>query len=232
MIKVKIGNSSAYLEDPSTVLLRRYLEWMEWVDENQPRWWDDIAADEEDKPFIEKLDEKQKMQLFDFCAKELAFWSDADVKQWRKAALSELWGTWAWFRGHFNYEYVQDWNCLQIDGKVYYLPQKFMSDSTLEDYAESNHYESELKDALDGYYLAIFGIAAIILRLKDEEGNLEGYDDYNVEFRTAHFKDHLTALQAHQIGFFLQRQSNTLQKDTQIYTMAQTLAQLKQDTKH
>ena len=61
MIKVKIGNSSAYLEDPKTVLLSRYLEWMEWVDENQPSWWDEIAADEEDKPFIEKLDEKQKI---------------------------------------------------------------------------------------------------------------------------------------------------------------------------
>jgi hypothetical protein len=107
-----------------------------------------------------------------------------------------------------------------------------MSESTLEDYAEANAYEESLADALDGQYLALFGIAAIILRLKDKEtGRLESYDDYDVDWRTAHFKDHLTAVQAHQIAFFLQRLSNTLQKDTQIYSMAQTLAQLKQDTR-
>lgn len=232
MIRVKVGKTRAFLPEPKTILLTQYIDWLEWVDENQPSWWNDISADDDDKPFIDKLNQKQKLQLFDFCAKELAFWSDLGHKEWRKAELSELFGTWAWFRSHFNYEYVEDWNCLDVDGKIYYLPQKFMSESTLEDYAESNAYEESLADALDGQYLALFGIAAIILRLKDKEtGRLESYDDYDVDWRTAHFKDHLTAVQAHQIAFFLQRLSNTLQKDTQIYSMAQTLAQLKQDTR-
>ena len=33
------------------------------------------------------------------------------------------------------------------------------------------------------------------------------------------------------VGFFLQRQSEKLQKDLQIYTTSQTLAQLKQELK-
>lgn len=230
MINIKIGKQRAQLPEPKHLLLVQYVEWLEWLDENQPSWWDEIAEDKEDKPFLDKLNEKQKIQLFDFIAKELAFWSSLGYKEWRKASLDELWGTWAWFRSHFNYEYVEDWNCLQIDSKVYYLPERFMSESTLEDYAESNEYENQLKDALNGEYEALFGIAAIILRTKDEKtGRLESYDDYDVSWRTAHFKDHLTAEQAHQIAFFLQRQSNTLQKDTQIYTMAQILAQQKQD---
>jgi hypothetical protein len=81
---------------------------------------------------------------------------------------------------------------------------------------------------LNGHYIALFNIASVLLRQK-KDGRLETYDDYNIDHRAANFKDHLTALQAHQIAFFLQRQSNKLQKDSQIYMTAQTLAALKQD---
>ena len=104
-----------------------------------------------------------------------------------------------------------------------------MSESTLEDYAESNEYEKQLFNALSGQYLAIYGISSVILRMKNDKGVLESFDDYQQDWREANFKDHLTAMQAHQIAFFLQKRSNTSLIDSQIYMTAQTLAASKQD---
>ena len=87
------------------------------------------------------------------------------------------------------------------DSKIYYLPERYMSESTLEDYAESNEYENQLSEVLNGHYIALFNIASVLLRQK-KDGRLETYDDYNIDHRAANFKDHLTALQAHQIAFF------------------------------
>lgn len=230
MIKIKIGkNQRAFVPEHKDILLTQFIEWLEFIDANEPKWWNELELDQEGGA-LDQLDDQQTIELLDFAAKELAFWSDLPHKEWRRAAIDELFGAWAWYRSGFNFEYAEEWNCLKIDGKVYYLPERFMSESTLEDYAESNEYENQLKDVLNGQYLAIFNVAAVILRLKNEEGRLESFDDYDEDWRAAHFKDHLTAYQAHQIAFFLQKQSDTLQTDSQIYMTAQTLAALKQDT--
>jgi len=227
MINLKIGKQKAYLPEPKTVLLVKFIEWLEFMDEHEPAWWEDLDLDKEGGA-LDQLDSKQKLELYDFAAKELAFWSNLSHEQWRKADLNELFGVWSWYRAQFNYEYAEEWNCLEIDGKIYYLPERYMSESTLEDYAESNEYENQLSEVLNGHYIALFNIASVLLRQK-KDGRLETYDEYNIDHRAANFKDHLTALQAHQIAFFLQRQSNKLQKDSQIYMTAQTLAALKQD---
>ncbi|MHC1627632.1 MAG: hypothetical protein ACXQTI_02215 [Candidatus Nezhaarchaeales archaeon] len=228
MISVKIGEQRVYLPDPKTVLFSKFIGWLEFIDEHEPSWWNELDLEEEGG-VLEQLTDGQRLELFDYAAKELAFWSSVSYKEWRKADLNDLFGVWAWYRGQYSYSYVEDWNCLEIDNKIYYLPERFMSESTLEDYAESNEYEKQLINTLNGQYLAVFGIAAVILRLKDEEGRLESFDDYEEDWRVAHFKDHLTAMQAHQIAFFLQRRRNTLLIDSQIFTTAQILAQQKQD---
>lgn len=228
MIRVKIGDQRVYIPDPKTVLFSKFIGWLEFIDEHEPSWWNELDLEQEGG-VLEQLTDGQRLELFDYAAKELAFWSSVSYKEWRKADLNDLFGVWAWYRGQYSYSYVEDWNCLEIDNKIYYLPERFMSESTLEDYAESNDYEKQLINTLNGQYLAVFGIAAIILRLKDESGMLEGYDDYDIEHRTAHFKEHLTAMQAHQIAFFLQKRSSMSLIDSQIFTTAQILAQQKQD---
>lgn len=230
MISLKIGKEQAHLPEPKKVLLSQFIEWLEFIDEHLPSWWDELDLDE-DGGVLDQLTTKQQEGLFDYAAKELAFWSNLDHKQWRKAKLEELFGTWAWYRGQFNFEHEPSWNCLEIDGKVYYLPERYMSKSTLEDFAESNNYEQQLTEVINGNYKALFNISAVLLRLKDDKGVLETYDDYDIDWRAAHFRDHLTALQAHQVAFFLQKQSSISLTDSQIYMMAQMLAASKQGIK-
>ena len=228
MISVKIGEQRVYLPDPKTVLFSKFIGWLEFIDQHEPSWWNELDLEEEGG-VLDQLTDGQRLELFDYAAKELAFWSSISYKEWRKADLNDLFGVFAWYRAQYSYDYVEDWNCLEIDNNIYYLPERFMSESTLEDYAESNEYEKQLFNALNGQYLAIYGIASVILRMKNDKGVLESFDDYQQDWREANFKDHLTAMQAHQIAFFLQKRSNTSLIDSQIYMTAQTLAASRQD---
>jgi hypothetical protein len=98
-----------------------------------------------------------------------------------------------------------------------------MTNSTIETYAEANEYERNLEDVANGVYEALPKIAAVICRKKGER-----FGQYDVEERAQLFARELTAFDAFQVGFFLQRQSEKLATDFQIYSTSQTLAQLKQ----
>ena len=101
MINLKIGKEKAYLPEPKTVLLVKFIEWLEFMDEHEPAWWKDLDLDKEGGA-LDQLDSKQKLELYDFAAKELAFWSNLSHEQWRKADLNELFGVWSWYRGASN----------------------------------------------------------------------------------------------------------------------------------
>ena len=101
-----------------------------------------------------------------------------------------------------------------------------MQESTIEDFAEASEYEKQLADVMNGQYKVLPKVAAVICR---KEG--EGFDDYKVEERAQLFESKMNADDLFQVGFFLQRQSEKLQKDLQIYTTSQTLAALKQELK-
>jgi hypothetical protein len=101
-----------------------------------------------------------------------------------------------------------------------------MQESTIEDFAEANEYEKQLTDVLNGQYKVLPKVAAVICR---KEG--ESFDDYKVEERAVLFESMMNADDLFQVGFFLQRQSEKLQKDLQIYTTSQMLAVLKQESK-
>ena len=108
-------------------------------------------------------------------------------------------------------------------GELYYLPKKFMSDSTIEDFAEASEYEKQLSEVINGQYKALPKVAAVLCRKEKE-----GFDDYDVEERAGLFEEHLSANDLFQIGFFLQRQSEKLQTNSEIYMKSQMLAALKQ----
>lgn len=226
-IVLKAGNHTIKLPEPSTILLSAYLDWMDWESENNTLYFINEVQVEDEESFWDSLTSKQQERVLGFAAKELAWWTEQPEKFWRREVnLGDLINLWMYYREELRFENEDGVNCLEIGGIVFYLPERYMSNSTLEDFAESNAYEQNLLETLNGSIRSLFGICTILLRKKGE-----GFDDYDHGERLKFFEKHLTAKQAFQVGFFLQKQSDSFMRDTEIYTKAETLAVLKQVTK-
>jgi hypothetical protein len=209
MIDIKIDGIKYQLPKLSEISISRFIDYLEFIDKYEP--------DEE---------EKNMLVWLKFYTKHIAFWTGADEKLIRKCKAEDISGVYAVHQNYLSPVENKTYNCFEISGEIYYLPQRFMQESTIEDFAEANEYEKQLADLLNGHYRVLPKVAAVICR---KEG--EGFDDYKVEQRAKLFESELSADDLFQVGFFLQRQSEKLQKNLQIYTMSQTLGALKQVSK-
>ena len=208
MIDIKIEGIKYQLPKLSEININRLIEYLEFLDDNEP------GEDAQPKAWLM------------FYAKYIAFWTGAEEKLIRKCKAEDIAGVYAVHQNYLAPVENTTFNCFELSGEIYYLPQRFMQNSTIEDFAEASEYEKQLADVLNGQYKALPKVAAVLCR---KEG--EGFDDYKVEERAKLFESMLNADDLFQVGFFLLRQSEKLQKDLQIYTTSQTLAQLKQESK-
>ena len=209
MIDIKIEGIKYQLPKLSEVSISRFVDYLEFIDDYEP--------EEENKDLVVWLN---------YYTKHVAFWTGAEEKLIRKCKAEDIAGVYAVHQNYLAPVENTTFNCFELSGELYYLPQRFMQNSTIEDFAEANEYEKQLADVMNGQYKALPKVAAVLCR---KEG--EGFDDYKVEERAKLFESMLNADDLFQVGFFLLRQSEKLQKDLQIYTTSQTLAALKQVSK-
>ena len=209
MIDIKIEGIKYQLPKLSEVSISRFVDYLEFIDDYEP--------EEENKDLVVWLN---------YYTKHIAFWTGAEEKLIRKCKAEDIAGVYAVHQNYLAPVENTTFNCFELSGELYYLPQRFMQNSTIEDFAEANEYEKQLADVMNGQYKALPKVAAVLCR---KEG--EGFDDYKVEERAKLFESMLNADDLFQVGFFLLRQSEKLQKDLQIYMTSQTLAALKQVSK-
>ena len=209
MIDIKIEGIKYQLPKLSEVSISRFIDYLEFIDDYEP--------EEENKDLVVWLN---------YYTKHIAFWTGAEEKLIRKCKAEDIAGVYAVHQNYLAPVENTTFNCFELSGEIYYLPQRFMQNSTIEDFAEANEYEKQLADVMNGQYKALPKVAAVLCR---KEG--EGFDDYKVEERAKLFESMLNADDLFQVGFFLLRQSEKLQKDLQIYMTSQTLAALKQVSK-
>jgi hypothetical protein len=242
MIQLKIAGEK--FEAPyklTDIPLYRYAEYLEWREENLPQILKDLESIEGEtveeiidkrRARYEAITDKEEQELLNFYCLEVAFWLDADYKLIRKCNVEDVTHIWHLIQNGLAEEEDKDYSCFICQGEIYYLPERLMQSSTFEDYAEACQFEEQLAKLAKGEYKAIPNIAAVICRKKDENDNLEGYEDYDYKSRAGLFNAHLTANDALQIGFFLRRLSEKSQRAFQIYTAALNLSKLKQATKN
>ena len=209
MIDIKIEGIKYQLPKLSEVSISRFVDYLEFIDDYEP--------EEENKDWVVWLN---------YYTKHIAFFTGAEEKLIRKCKAEDIAGVYAVHQNYLAPVENTTFNCFELSGEIYYLPQRFMQNSTIEDFAEANEYEKQLADVMNGQYKALPKVAAVLCR---KEG--EGFDDYKVEERAKLFESMLNADDLFQVGFFLLRQSEKLQKDLQIYMTSQTLAALKQVSK-
>ena len=209
MIDIKIEGIKYQLPKLSEISISRFVDYLEFIDDYEP-----------------EEDNKDLVVWLNYYTKHIAFWTGAEEKLIRKCKAEDIAGVYAVHQNYLAPVENTTFNCFELSGELYYLPQRFMQNSTIEDFAEANEYEKQLADVMNGQYKALPKVAAVLCR---KEG--EGFDDYKVEERAKLFESMLNADDLFQVGFFLLRQSEKLQKDLQIYTTSQTLAALKQESK-
>lgn len=211
MINIKILGKKYSLPSLKEISINRFIDYLNFSHKHTPEC---LRSEEV---------EYNPLLVADYAARELAFWTGCPLKHIRRHDLSEVYAVWSLQQRNLAPTENITFNCVEIEGVIYYLPEKFMTNSTIEDFAEASEYEKQLAEVQNGSFVALPKVASILLRKKGE-----GFDDYNVEQRAELIEKHLTADDLLQIGFFLQRQSEKLAKDFQIYTTSMTLAQLKQ----
>jgi len=209
MIDIKIEGIKYQLPKLSEISISRFVDYLEFIDDYEP-----------------EEDNKDLVVWLNYYTKHIAFFTGAEEKLIRKCKAEDIAGVYAVHQNYLAPVENTTFNCFELSGEIYYLPQRFMQNSTIEDFAEANEYEKQLADVMNGQYKALPKVAAVLCR---KEG--EGFDDYKVEERAKLFESMLNADDLFQVGFFLLRQSEKLQKDLQIYTTSQTLAALKQVSK-
>ena len=84
-----------------------------------------------------------------------------------------------------------------IDGEVYKLPTKLMSQSTLQEFAEAAQYEENAELIKDGNWEGLLNVCSVILRKENEEYSEEVYERNRARFKT------LPLQTLYEVGFFL-----------------------------
>jgi hypothetical protein len=84
-----------------------------------------------------------------------------------------------------------------IDGEVYKLPTKLMSQSTLQEFAEAAQYEENAQLVKDGNWEGLLNVCSVILRKEDEEYSEDVYERNRARFKT------LPLQTLYEVGFFL-----------------------------
>jgi hypothetical protein len=207
MINIKIAGISYSLPLASNMSINRFCDFLDWADGNEPK--------------EENTNQKAWLEYY---AKSIAYWTGAPLSDVRKCKVDDIVGVYMVHQKYLMPAEDLTFNCFELQSDIYYLPKRFMTESTIEDFAEADEYQKQLRDYQNGNYKALSKVAAVICR---KEG--ESFGDYDVEERAKMFGDNLTATDSFQIGFFLNRQSEKLATDSQIYTTSRILNLYKQE---
>lgn len=111
------------------------------------------------------------------------------------------------------------------DGEIWHLPQRYMEKSTLIEYAEASQFEENLQSLQHGNWLALPKLMCVLVR---KEGEM--YSDKLLKREEMFLGWDLE--KCLQVAFFLLRQSETSLQNFQVYTAAQDLMRLKQESKN
>jgi hypothetical protein len=245
------GQSFEYPESLSDVTLKQYLEFLEFVESTKPKVLKDIdtanvkiaeAIELKDNKGLElakkELDDAtdtiddivQYQQIFPYYARVVSFFSGLSVP----LILGQVADTLGMRVDHLTWLYVHTTkifnqlpeveysNVLEVNGEVWYLPERFMSDSTVIEFAEAAQFQANLSKVENGEWKALAKMMCVLVRKKDEQ-----YSDKLLKREELFLSWNL--LDCWKVAFFLLRRIEVLQLSLLTYTNAQTLMQLKQE---
>lgn len=252
MIQFKIDDKQSFdfPESLKDITLKKYIDYIDFVESTKPNILKDIDSindklqdasynndlKEVDKlkaeifKLIDSIDEVIKyQQLFPYYARVVSFFSNLDV--------TYILGTdgsggmkvenLTWLYLHitkiFNYlPEVEYSNVLEVNGEAWYLPERFMTDSTVIEYAESAQFQSNMAKVEGGDWKSLAKIMCVLVRKKDEQ-----YTDKLLKREEIFLNWDLYNCWC--VAFFFLKRVEILNLNSAIYTSILNLRQLKQE---
>jgi len=221
--EVKINVPSELKE----ITLKRYIDFLQLVEPTKPECLkkiDQAKDDDELQKTIAEIDELvTARQIHPYYIRVICYWSGNKESDLQDLDVSSL----VWL-----YQYIvkllndlpepEYSNVIEVNGEFWYLPERYMTNSTVIEYAESAQFQQNMKDLAGGDWLAMAKILCVLVRKKDEKYHSsllkreKIFLDWNLE-------------DVWRVGFFLLKRNELLQLSFQAYTNAQALSKLKQE---
>lgn len=212
------------------VTLQKYIEFLQFVIPTKPKILERLDAAENENDFNEILNEIDAIitarEIHPYYLRVLEFWTGLKYSDLENMNVQNLNWCYNYLMKMFNNMPDPEYsNVFEVDGELWYLPERYMTNSTVIEYAESAQFQQNMKDLAGGDWQAMAKIMCVICRKKDEvyrstllrrEKMFLGWNLENI----------------YRVAFFLLKRSETLALSFQAFTSAQDLARLKRVLKN
>lgn len=226
-IKTETGTEINVPSELKEITLKKYIDFLQLVEPSKPECLKKIdqAKDEDElQKAISEIDELVTARhIHPYYIRVICFWSgnkESDLQDLEVASLVWL------------YQYLikllndlpepEYSNVIEVNGELWYLPERYMTNSTVIEYAESAQFQQNMKDLAGGDWLAMAKILCVLVRKKDEvyRSSLLRRESMFLGWNLA---------DVWRVGFFLLKRSELLQLSFQAYINAQALSKLRQE---
>lgn len=246
------GYKFSYPNTLEDITLKQYIEFLDFVETTKPKCLLDIEeannkiqeaielkdkkgleiAQNELNASIDVIDDVVKyQQLFPYYARVVSFFSGLDVAiilgtndgQGMKVEHLE------WLYNHitdiFNHlPAIEYSNTIEVNGEKWYLPEQYMTNSTVIEFAEAAQFQSNMSKIENGHWKSIAKVMCVLVRKKDEQ-----YSDKLLKREELFLSWNL--LDCWKVAFFLRRQIEILKINTATSTNLLNLMRLELELK-
>lgn len=226
-IQTETGKEINVPSDLKEITLKKYIDFLTLVEPTKPECLKkiDTAKDEDElKKAIAEIDELTTAKhIHPYYIRVICFWSGNNENDLQDLEVASL----VWL-----YQYLikllndlpepEYSNVIEVDGELWYLPERYMTNSTVIEYAESAQFQQNMKDLAGGDWQAMAKILCVLVRKKDEvyRSSLLRRESMFLGWNLA---------DVWRVGFFLLKRSELLQLSFQAYTNAQALSKLRRE---
>jgi hypothetical protein len=209
------------------ITLKKYIEFLQFVEPTKPECLkkvDKAENEEERDKAIAEIDSLViARQIHPYYIRVICYWSGNKENDLQDLDVASLVWLFQYINNLLNNlpepEYT---NVIEVNGEFWYLPERYMTDSTVIEYAESAQFQQNMKDLAAGDWLAMAKILCVLVRKKDEKYHS------SLMKREKMFLDWNLA-DVWRVGFFLLKRNELLQLSFQAYTNARALSKLRQE---
>jgi hypothetical protein len=226
-VQTETGTEINIPSELKEITLKKYIEFLQFVEPTKPECLkkvDKAENKEEREKAIAEIDSLViARQIHPYYIRVICYWSGNNENDLQDLDVASLVWLFQYINNLLNNlpepEYT---NVIEVNGEFWYLPERYMTDSTVIEYAESAQFQQNMKDLAAGDWLAMAKILCVLVRKKDEK-----YHSSLLK-REKMFLD-WNLSDVWRVGFFLLKRSELLQLSFQAYTNAQALSRLRQE---
>jgi hypothetical protein len=226
-VQTETGTEINIASELKEITLKKYIEFLQFVEPTKPECLkkvDKAENEEERDKAIAEIDSLViARQIHPYYIRVICYWSGNNENDLQDLDVASLVWLFQYINNLLNNlpepEYT---NVIEVNGEFWYLPERYMTDSTVIEYAESAQFQQNMKDLAAGDWLAMAKILCVLVRKKDEK-----YHSSLLK-REKMFLDWNLA-DVWRVGFFLLKRSELLHLSFQAYTNAQALSRLRQE---